>query len=94
MDQKPTDSKESPNQTEASKKEQKHMTFMKALGISTEFGFVIVLPLLVFTFVGRWLDNRYDKNYFVLLGIVLALLTSSIWLFKVIGDLLKEFKDK
>lgn len=74
------------------KEEYKAITLMQALHISVEFGFMIVLPLLLFVFLGKFLDNRYNQNFFVLIGIVLALMFSSVWFYISIDRIIKRLK--
>lgn len=86
MDKKPD------NQAEAQKEEYKTFTFMKALTLSMEFGFIIVLPLLAFVYLGKYLDSKYNQHIFVVFGIVLALVTSSIWFYVSIEKIIKRLK--
>jgi hypothetical protein len=85
---------ESKPQSEQEKQAKKRLTFIKSLNIAVEFGFIIVLPLLGFGYLGKYLDNRYGKEFFVLIGILLALAASGIWFYKRINELLKDLKDQ
>ncbi len=80
--------------TQAEKDAKKHTTGLKALNLAVEFGFIIVIPLLVFVYLGKWLDNRYDKGFFVILGILLALITTCLWFIKTIRKLMKDMEIK
>ena len=65
------------------------------VSFASEFGFVIALPLILFVFVGRRLDARYGTNkFFVLLGILLALVSSIIYLSKRIYSIRIELTHK
>lgn len=75
------------------KQQQKRFTFAKALNISIEFAFIIIVPLLVFIYAGKFLDAHYKTNFFVIIGILLALTSSSIWFYRVIKKLAQEIKD-
>jgi len=77
-------------QTKAEKDQKNRVTGLKALNIAIEFGFIIVLPLLAFGFLGKWLDNRYHQHFFVLLGILVALLTTGVWFYQTIKKLMKD----
>ena len=81
-------------QTNQQKAEKQRLTSMKALGIAMEFGFIIIVPLLAFGYLGKWLDHRYHQNFFILIGILLAIVTSGLWFFKVIKDLMKDMDIK
>jgi len=74
------------------KEQKKRLTSLKALSIATEFGFIIVIPLLAFGYVGKWLDHRYNQHFFIFLGIVLAIITSGVWFIKIIKDLMKDME--
>ena len=81
-------------QTPQQKEQKKRFTSAKALGIATEFGLIIIIPLLAFGYLGKWLDHRYHQNFFVFLGIVLAITTSGLWFFKIIRELMKDMDIK
>jgi undecaprenyl pyrophosphate phosphatase UppP len=38
-----------------------------------EFAFLIGVPLILGVLAGKWLDNRYNHNFFVIIGILLGL---------------------
>lgn len=71
--------------------DKKQMTFKKTLMFSLEFGFMIVLPLAIFAFAGNKLAQHYGNRAFLFGGLILALLTSCIWMFKRINDIYKDF---
>jgi hypothetical protein len=70
----------------------KQITFMKAFGIATEFGFIVAVPLVSLGFLGKYLDQRLDTKAFLLLGILLALTSSTLWLYKRIKSLLQDLR--
>ncbi len=70
------------------------MTTMKALSFSLQFGLMIVIPLLVFSLIGKWLSGKYDSKIYFYGALVLAILTSTIWFYKKINDLYKDFIDQ
>lgn len=76
---------------ETNKENQKQVTFRKTLAFSVEFGFVIVLPLIIFGYGGNLLAEHYNNRIFLYAGLILALLTSIIWLYKRINDIYKAF---
>lgn len=77
--------------TENNKPNKKQLTLMNGLSFAIQFGFIIVIPLLVFSFAGKWLAARYNNQIFFYGGLILALLTSVIWVYKRISDLYKDF---
>ena len=70
------------------------MTTMKALSFSLQFGLMIVIPLVVFALLGKWLAGRYDNKAYYYLALLLAIITSAIWFYKKINDLYKDFIDQ
>lgn len=71
--------------------EQKTITWQKTLVIAMEFGFIIVLPLIAFSYVGKWLENKYDNKIFFMASLLAALIFSTIWLYRKIMKLYDEF---
>lgn len=76
---------------EEAKQKAKQITTMKSLSFAIQFGFMIVVPLLVFAFAGKWLSARYHNQIYLYIGLILALLTSTAWFYKKISDLYKDF---
>jgi hypothetical protein len=72
----------------------KQVTMMKTVGFAMEFGFIIALPLIAFLFLGKYFDNKYQKEYFSLIGILLALTLSTTWLYRKIRNILNDLKKK
>ncbi len=83
-----------PSEKNPDKQAQNRLTLMKSLNIAIEFGFIIVLPLIAFGYLGKYFDRKYHTTYLVLVGIFLALLTSSLWFYRTINRLLKDLQDK
>jgi hypothetical protein len=51
--------------------------------LAAEFGFIIAIPLVVLGLLGKWLDARIDTfPLFTLAGIVLAVVSTSVWMYK------------
>lgn len=67
---------------------------MKMIGFAGEFGFIIALPLLGLTFIGKYLDNKYNSKYFVLVGLFLAIFLSTLYLYKRLNRIIKELQNK
>jgi hypothetical protein len=51
-----------------------------------EFAFLIAAPLLAGIFAGKWLDNKYHHNFFIILGIFAGLAITCFAVYKRIGD--------
>jgi hypothetical protein len=66
--------------------------FVKAFSFVTEFGFIIAIPLILFGYIGKRLDSHFGTKYIVLIGILLAITTSTIWISRRIKDILKDIK--
>ncbi len=63
-------------------------TMQRMIGFATEFGFVIALPVAIFGLGGRWIDGRtHHDHLYTLLGILLALTTSTIFLARRINQI-------
>jgi hypothetical protein len=65
-----------------------------ALVLALEFGFIIALPLVVFSLLGKWLEAKYHTNLFLLGGLILAIVSSTIWLYRRIKQIFEEIKTK
>ena len=74
--------------------EQNHLTTMKTLQIAAEFGFIIAIPLVIFSLGGNWLAERYQNRLFLVGALVLALLLSTIWLYYKILKIYEELTNK
>lgn len=71
----------------------KQITFARSLSLALQFALMILLPLLVFGFFGKWLEQRYHNRFWLIGALILALTTSSIWFYRKITDLYKDFID-
>lgn len=67
-------------------------TNWELVGIAGEFGYLIAVPLLVGVLVGKWFDQKYDTHFFVLVGLLLALVISSFAIYKAVRRLLDIFR--
>ncbi len=82
------------NDQNTNKKEQNGFTNKLALTIALEFGFIIAIPLLVFSLIGKWLANHYHNRLFLIFALVLALIVSSSWLYIKINDIYERLTKK
>ncbi|MCC7356351.1 MAG: AtpZ/AtpI family protein [Candidatus Doudnabacteria bacterium] len=74
--------------TEAERK--KHALIMQMFSFTTELAFVLAIPLLVFIFLGKYLDQRLGTNHFAIIGIFISLAISGYWIYR----RLKMIKDQ
>lgn len=70
------------------------LTTSKTLVIALEFGFIIAIPLLALTTLGKWLANRYDNQLFLFVGIILAIVSSTLFLLFRVYKIYKELIDQ
>ena len=80
-----------PEQKTSVSEEKKLMSNRNIVAFALEFGFMIVLPLLIFTLAGKWLAHRFDNQAYFFGGIILALVTSVAWFWKRITDIYNDF---
>ncbi len=95
LDQLHKEQKELREAKDASKlvpKSKKIINAMSMFSAATDFGLIIALPLIVLVYIGKWLDNRYQTKYFVVLGLVLAITISSMGIYKQIKKLKELIK--
>ena len=61
------------------------------VSIASEMGFIIALPLLLFVLAGKWLDAKVHDTFpwFVLVGLVLAIASTTAWLTKKLKSFIK-----
>jgi hypothetical protein len=74
--------------------ERQYMTTRKTLVLALEFGFIIVLPLVIFGLLGKWLETRYNTKLFLYAGLILAIIASVAWLYRRIKVIFEEIKSK
>lgn len=49
--------------------------------LAMEMGFIIAIPLVALALLGKWADAKYGTEpYLTLAGILLAIVTTTIWL--------------
>ena len=54
----------------------------EVVGFAWELGYIIALPIVAFAFLGKWVDRKMgnEVQWVTLLGIALAIATTTIWL--------------
>jgi LPXTG-motif cell wall-anchored protein len=66
------------------------MSKWRLASLASEMGFIIALPLLVFTLLGKKLDLRFGTTpWLTLAGIVLAISSTTLWLTRRFRELIK-----
>lgn len=70
-------------------------TFWSALGLAWEFGYLIVVPLLVFGLAGRWADRVFHTSpWLFLAGLGVSLPVAVIFLVKKFSKLLNDINNE
>lgn len=74
--------------------EKTSLTTSKTLVIALEFGFIIAIPLLLFTSGGKWLANHYDNQLYLYLSVIVAIISSTLVLSIRVYKIYKELINK
>ena len=74
-----------------SQKPTKEVNKWALVSIASEMGFIIALPLVVLALAGKWLDHKVGNStpWFTLLGILLAIVSTTVWLVKRLKEYIK-----
>lgn len=67
---------------------------MSMYSVAIDFALIIAGPLIILIYAGKWLDKRYNTEYYVLIGIVLALIISSVAIARQVKKLQEFIKRK
>jgi len=63
----------------------------QTIGVSMQIGYIITLPLIILVISGKILDKHYNSSpFFLLVGMVLALIVSSIAVFIKMRKIIKK----
>ena len=73
-------------------KTNKNAIYLMLFELGIEFALIIALPLIAFIYTGKWLDNKTNHHFFVIIGILLALALSSYMIYRKILDVKKMLK--
>lgn len=61
--------------------------------IGWELGYSIAIPLVLFALAGRLLDRHFNTSpLFLLLGVLLSLVITSLWLTRIAKRMLSEIE--
>lgn len=74
-------------------KDRKRLLFMKTLTIAAEFGFVVIVPMLVFGYLGKWLESRYHTKLLLIACVAIAISVSSAILYWRILAIYEDLKN-
>ncbi len=76
---------------EGQKKTIQQMSTAQIISFVLEFGFIIVIPLFAFGFLGKYLSQKHNNKLFLAGFLILALTTSSVWGYRRIFQIYKEY---
>lgn len=57
---------------------QKVFKAVSLYGVAIDFALIIAIPLIVLAILGKYLDNRYNTKFFILIGLFIAIIVSVI----------------
>ncbi|MFA6296050.1 MAG: AtpZ/AtpI family protein [Patescibacteria group bacterium] len=64
-----------------------------AIRLSLQFGYTIIIPLIIFLLIGIFLDNRFKTSpLFIFIGVILSIVISTIGIYKAILPFLEISK--
>ena len=64
---------------------------LEAFQLAFELGYLIVIPLIIFAFGGRWLDVHFDTSpWFLLTGMGAAIIFTTVLLIRKFSKLLHD----
>ena len=63
------------------------------ISLSFELGYIIAIPIVVLGLAGKWVDNHFHHSFpwVTLLGIGLAITTTTLWIIKRLGRYIKWY---
>jgi hypothetical protein len=88
---------ENPENGQKKPDEGKNIRDKKVLGLmlwetGLEFGVMLALPLIIFVYLGKWLDTKYNRHFFVVIGLFPAIGLSCYMIYRKIKDLKRIIK--
>lgn len=64
-------------------KPNKGLSKFELVSIAFQLGFIIAIPVIVFGFLGKWLDAKAGTYpLLTLIGIFTAIISTSIWIYR------------
>ena len=68
--------------------------YWRALGLAWEFGYLIVVPLVLLSLGGLWLDRQFDtKPWLFLAGMALAVTATTILLVRKFSQIVNDMNN-
>ncbi len=65
------------------KPNQKSLSKSELISIAFQLGFIIAIPVVVFGYLGKWLDEKAGTDpLLTLIGIFTAITFTSIWIYR------------
>ncbi len=74
--------------------QKKRELMAKMFSFTTEFAVVLAAPLIILIYLGKYLDQRLDTHYIVIIGIFVALIISSTWIYRRLKSLNDQLSKK
>lgn len=74
-------------------KPNKSLNKLQLISIAFQLGFIIAIPVIVFGFLGKWLDAK-ARTYplLTLIGVFTAIISTSVWIYRKFKSYFKSQK--
>ena len=92
MENPPEEKPKPPEPDQKLVQQKKSAAYSLLFELGTEFAVIFALPLIAFIYGGKWLDRKEGTHFFVIIGILLALVLSWYLVFKKINEVKKLLK--
>ena len=67
--------------------------YWQALGLAWEFGYLIVIPLVLLALAGRFLDQRlHTSPWFFMGGLVISIIATTLLMIKKFSQLMSDIE--
>ena len=64
-------------------KPKRNLSKSELVSLAFELGYMIAFPIVIFAFLGSWLDKRFGTvPLYTVLGVVLAVVSTTIWIYR------------
>lgn len=75
-------------------KKKHNRNIVRALSMVTQLGITMLVPIVLCFFVGRWLDEKLNTNFLMIIMTILGILAGYRNLFAITRPLLKGEREK
>jgi len=75
-------------------KKKHNRDIVRALGMVTQIGITMLVPIVLCFFFGRWLDGRFDTGCFMIIFTILGVMAAYRNLFAITKPLLKGERER